>query len=315
MKEKIKVGVVLLDKKDIKRIFSDNENIGKVLLDEPMKNHTSFKIGGPADIMIIPGNEKELIEGIKICKDNNINYYIMGNGSNLLVSDKGIEGVVIKISEEFGDIVVNDTTIKAESGALLTVVSKKALKNSLTGLEFASGIPGSIGGAITMNAGAYGGEMKDIVTKVRCLNGDGNIVEYSNEEMKFRYRKSRVEEEGLIVLSVEMELEKGDYKTIEERMRELTEKRTSKQPLHLPSAGSTFKRPEGYFAGKLIDDSGLRGIRHGGAQVSEKHCGFIVNIDKATSEDVRTLIRTVQKIVKDNYGVELETELKIIGRE
>lgn len=304
-----------MDKKDIKRIFSDNKNIGKVLLDEPMKNHTSFKIGGPADIMIIPGNEKELIEGIKICKDNNINYYIMGNGSNLLVSDKGIEGVVIKISEEFGDIVVNDTTIKAESGALLTVVSKKALKNSLTGLEFASGIPGSIGGAITMNAGAYGGEMKDIVTKVRCLNGDGNIVEYSNEEMKFRYRKSRVEEEGLIVLSVEMELEKGDYKTIEERMRELTEKRTSKQPLHLPSAGSTFKRPEGYFAGKLIDDSGLRGIRHGGAQVSEKHCGFIVNIDNATSEDVRTLIRTVQKIVKDNYGVELETELKIIGRE
>lgn len=304
-----------MDKKDIKRIFSDNENIGKVLLDEPMKNHTSFKIGGPADIMIIPGNEKELIEGIKICKDNNINYYIMGNGSNLLVSDKGIEGVVIKISEEFGDIVVNDTTIKAESGALLTVVSKKALKNSLTGLEFASGIPGSIGGAITMNAGAYGGEMKDIVTKVRCLNSDGNIVEYSNEEMKFRYRKSRVEEEGLIVLSVEMELEKGDYKTIEERMRELTEKRTSKQPLHLPSAGSTFKRPEGYFAGKLIDDSGLRGIRHGGAQVSEKHCGFIVNIDNATSEDVRTLIRTVQKIVKDNYGVELETELKIIGRE
>lgn len=304
-----------MDKKDIKRIFSDNKNIGKVLLDEPMKNHTSFKIGGPADIMIIPGNEKELIEGIKICKDNNINYYIMGNGSNLLVSDKGIEGVVIKISEEFGDIVVNDTTIKAESGALLTVVSKKALKNSLTGLEFASGIPGSIGGAITMNAGAYGGEMKDIVTKVRCLNSDGNIVEYSNEEMKFRYRKSRVEEEGLIVLSVEMELEKGDYKTIEERMRELTEKRTSKQPLHLPSAGSTFKRPEGYFAGKLIDDSGLRGIRHGGAQVSEKHCGFIVNIDKATSEDVRTLIRTVQKIVKDNYGVELETELKIIGRE
>ncbi|MBW4829565.1 MAG: UDP-N-acetylmuramate dehydrogenase [Clostridiaceae bacterium] len=304
-----------MDKKDIKKIFSDNENIGKVLLDEPMKNHTSFKIGGPTDIMVIPGSEKELIEGIKICKDNNINYYIMGNGSNLLASDKGIEGVVIKISEEFGDIVVNDTFIKAESGALLTVVSKKALKNSLTGLEFASGIPGSIGGAITMNAGAYGGEMKDIVTKVRCLDSDGNVVEYSNEEMEFRYRKSRVEDEGLIVLSVEMELEKGDYKAIEEKMRELTEKRTSKQPLHLPSAGSTFKRPEGYFAGKLIDDSGLRGIRYGGAQVSEKHCGFIVNIDNATSEDVRTLIKTVQKIVKDNYGVELETELKIIGRE
>lgn len=305
----------MLDKKDIKKIFSDNENIGKVLLDEPMKNHTSFKIGGPTDIMVIPGSEKELIEGIKICKDNNINYYIMGNGSNLLASDKGIEGVVIKISEEFGDIVVNDTFIKAESGALLTVVSKKALKNSLTGLEFASGIPGSIGGAITMNAGAYGGEMKDIITKVRCLDSDGNVVEYSNEEMEFRYRKSRVEDEGLIVLSVEMELEKGDYKAIEEKMRELTEKRTSKQPLHLPSAGSTFKRPEGYFAGKLIDDSGLRGIRYGGAQVSEKHCGFIVNIDNATSEDVRTLIKTVQKIVKDNYGVELETELKIIGRE
>lgn len=304
-----------MEKKDIENIFSDNKNIGKVLLDEPMKNHTSFKIGGPADIMIIPRNEKELVEGIKICKENNINYYIMGNGSNLLVSDKGIEGVVIKISEEFGNIVVDDTTIKAESGALLTVVSKKALKNSLTGLEFASGIPGSVGGAITMNAGAYGGEMKDIVTKVRCLDSDGNIVEYSNEEMEFRYRKSRVEEEGLVVLSVEMELEKGDYKAIEEKMRELAEKRISKQPLHLPSAGSTFKRPEGYFAGKLIDDSGLRGIRYGGAQVSEKHCGFIVNINNATSNDVKTLIRTVQKIVKDNYGVELETELKIIGRE
>ncbi|WP_081915271.1 UDP-N-acetylmuramate dehydrogenase [Anaerosalibacter massiliensis] len=315
MKEKIKVGVVLLEKIDVKKIFSSNVNVGKVLLDEPMKNHTSFKIGGPVDVMIVPSNESELIEGIKICRNNNIDFYIVGNGSNLLVSDKGMEGVVIKISEEFGDITVEGDIIRAESGALLTVVSKRALKNSLTGLEFASGIPGSIGGAITMNAGAYGGEMKDIVTKVRCLNKNGDIVEYSNEEMNFRYRKSRVEEEGLIVLGIEMKLEKGDYDVIDGKMKELTEKRTSKQPLNFPSGGSTFKRPEGHFAGQLIDESGLRGIKYGDAQVSEKHCGFVINCGNATSKDVRTLIKVVQKVVKDKYNVELEPELKIIGRE
>lgn len=299
----------------MKKTFNSNKKVGKVLIDEPMKNHTSFKIGGPVDIMVIPKNEEQLIEAIKICKDNNIDYYVMGNGSNILVDDEGMSGVVIKISEEFGHVTIEDSIIKAESGALLTVVSKAASRNSYTGLEFASGIPGSIGGAITMNAGAYGGEMKDVVTKVRCLDSNGNIVEYSNEEMNFRYRKSRVEEKGLIVLTVEMKLEKGNRTAIEERMRELTDKRNSKQPLSFPSAGSTFKRPEGYYAGKLIDDSGLRGIRYGGAQVSEKHCGFIVNAENATSKDVRTLIKVVQKVVKDNYGVELEKELKIIGEE
>lgn len=302
-------------KEDLNKLFTEKFNFEKVLIDEPMKNHTSFKIGGPVDVMIMPSNEEELVEAIKICRNNEINHYVMGNGTNLLVSDKGIRGVVIKISEKFGNIEVEGSTIRAQSGALISVVSKVALKNSLKGLEFASGIPGSIGGAVTMNAGAYGGEMKDVITKVRCLDINGNVVELLKDEMNFRYRGSKVEDENLIVLEVEMELIKGDYNEIEATMKDLNERRISKQPLNLPSGGSTFKRPEGYFAGKLIDDSGLRGIRHGGAQVSEKHCGFIVNVENATCEDVKNLIRLVQKVVNDNFDIMLETEIKMIGEE
>lgn len=291
----------------------ENKNLGSVLFDEPMKKHTSFKIGGPVDVMIIPQDEDQLIEGVKICRDNNIEFFIMGNGSNLLVKDGGIRGVVIKISEGFNNIQFEGTKIDCQAGALLTAVSRRAFQQSLTGMEFANGIPGTIGGGVTMNAGAYGGEMKDIIKKVRVLDKENNIIEYTNEEMNFRYRGSRVVDEGLIILSVEIHLEEGNYDEIKETMRDLTHRRTSKQPLELPSGGSTFKRPEGNYAGKLIEDSGLKGLIKGGAQVSSKHCGFVVNIDNASCKDVLDLISIIQKTVKDKFDVELEPEIKIIG--
>lgn len=303
-----------MNKAEIQSMFKD-KSFGKILFDEPMKNHTTFKIGGPADVMIIPTSEDELISAVKFCRDNNIDFFIMGNGSNLLVKDGGIRGVVIKVHEGYNNIKVDGNIIYCEAGALLTAVSKTALRHSLKNLEFASGIPGTIGGAITMNAGAYGGEMKDVVKKVRILDKNNEIKEFSNEEMNFRYRNSRVGDEGLIVLSVELELELGEYSEIEEVIKDLTYKRTSKQPLDLPSGGSTFKRPEGYFAGKLIDDAGLRGLRHGGAAVSEKHCGFVVNVDNATCKDVLHLISVIRKVVKDKFGVKLEREIKLIGED
>lgn len=303
-----------MNKLELQTMFKDKD-FGKILFDEPMKNHTTFKIGGPADVMIIPSTEEELVKAVRFCRNNNIDFFVMGNGSNLLVRDGGIRGVVIKVYEGVNDIRVNGNVIYCEAGALLTAVSKVALKHSLKNLEFASGIPGTIGGAITMNAGAYGGEMKDVVKKVRVLDRYNEIKELSNEEMNFRYRNSRVGDEGLIVLSVELELEHGEYSEIEAIIKDLTFKRTSKQPLELPSAGSTFKRPEGFFAGKLIEDAGLRGLRHGGAAVSEKHCGFVVNIDNATCEDVTHLISVIQKVVNDKFGVKLETEIKIIGED
>lgn len=303
-----------MKKEELQEMFR-NKFVGEILFDEPMKNHTTFKIGGPADVMIIPTNEEELIASIRFSRENNIDFLIMGNGSNLLIRDGGIRGVVIKINEGLNQITVNDSKIYCEAGALLSTVSKVALKNSLKNFEFASGIPGTIGGAITMNAGAYGGEMKDVVIKVRVLDKNNEIREYTNEEMNFRYRNSRVWDEGLIVLGVELGLEAGEHFTIEEIMKDLTYKRTSKQPLELPSGGSTFKRPDGHFAGKLIEDAGLRGLRHGGAQVSEKHCGFVVNADNATCKDVLHLISVIQKVVRDNYKVELETEIKLLGED
>lgn len=310
----IVIGVVFL-LENIKNIFNDVIIKGSVLIDEPMKAHTSFKIGGPADLMVIPGNEGELLNAVNICRNNKINFYIMGNGTNLLVSDKGIRGVVIKVGDGLGEIRIENNIIKAGAGALLSTVSKVAMKNLLEGMEFASGIPGSIGGAVMMNAGAYGGEMKDIISRVKCLNEDGDIVYFNRDEMNFRYRKSRIGDENLIALEAEIELDCGDKEEIEKKMNELRDRRNLKQPLNVPSGGSTFKRPEGFFAGKLIEDSGLRGLRFGGAQVSEKHCGFIVNIDNATCEDVKKLIRIVQKVVQDNFDLILEPEIKIIGEE
>ncbi len=301
-----------MDKDRLYQLFQDKD-FGKILFNEPMKEHTSFKIGGPADVMIIPDSEGRIVEAVKFCRENNIKYFIMGNGTNLLVKDGGIRGVVIKIANGFNRIDIDGIRVVCQSGALLSTVAKRLLKESLTGFEFASGIPGTIGGAITMNAGAYGGEMKDIVLKVRALDQNNKIVELTKDDMDFRYRGSRVVDEGLVVLAAEFQLEKGEYSKIEERMKDLTHQRTSKQPLEFPSGGSTFKRPEGYYAGKLIDDAGLRGIRYGDAQVSEKHCGFIVNTGKATFHDVYMLIQTVQKIVHDKFGVLLEPEIKIIG--
>jgi UDP-N-acetylmuramate dehydrogenase len=282
---------------------------------ELMKNHTSFKIGGPADIFIIPNSIEELIYAIKIAREEKIPYFIMGNGTNLLVKDGGIRGLVIKVNGNIDKLTVEGEKIKAQAGALLSNTSKFALENSLTGMEFASGIPGTVGGAVMMNAGAYNGEIKDIVSKVTVLTKGNEIVTYTNEEMNFGYRKSRVIEEELVVLEVEFSLKRGKYEEILERMQDLNEKRTLKQPLELASAGSTFKRPEGHFAGQLIDSAGLRGLRYKDAQVSQKHCGFIVNLGNATYKDISTLIKIVQKTVKDVHGVDLELEIKVVGED
>lgn len=284
-----------------------------VKLQEPMSKHTTFRIGGPADFYLCPHSTKEVQQTVQICKEENLPYFILGNGSNLLVSDKGYRGVIIQLWKNFSDISVKDCCITAKAGALLSKVAAEALEEGLTGMEFASGIPGTIGGAVFMNAGAYGGEMKDIIKEVKVLDDQGEVRVLSNEEMKLGYRTSIVKEKGYTVLSAVLQLEKGDVSVIRETMEDLKNRRTSKQPLDMPSAGSTFKRPEGYFAGKLIMDSGLRGFSMGGAQVSEKHCGFVVNKGGATAEDVTALIREVQRRVKEKFGVELETEVRFLG--
>nr|WP_317361657.1 UDP-N-acetylmuramate dehydrogenase [uncultured Blautia sp.] len=284
-----------------------------VKLQEPMSKHTTFRIGGPADFYLCPHSTKEVQQTVQICKEENLPYFILGNGSNLLVSDKGYRGAIIQLWKNFSDISVKDCCITAKAGALLSKVAAEALEEGLTGMEFASGIPGTIGGAVFMNAGAYGGEMKDIIKEVKVLDDQGEVRVLSNEEMKLGYRTSIVKEKGYTVLSAVLQLKKGDVSVIRETMEDLKNRRTSKQPLDMPSAGSTFKRPEGYFAGKLIMDSGLRGFSVGGAQVSEKHCGFVVNKGGATAEDVTALIREVQRRVKETFGVELETEVRFLG--
>ncbi|MBI9013754.1 MAG: UDP-N-acetylmuramate dehydrogenase [Clostridiales bacterium] len=285
----------------------------RVLLNEPMSNHTSFKIGGPAAMLIEIADSSELIRLLPLLKDTNVQYFIMGNGSNLLVSDNGYKGIVIKLADYLTNVTIDKHEITAEAGILLSTLSKIIAKESLIGFEFASGIPGTVGGAIAMNAGAYDGEMKNCVKSVKVLTQNGEILDLTNEEMNFGYRTSDIKKYDYIVLETTFAFEKGDPKEISEKTKDFTERRTSKQPLTLPSAGSMFKRPVGYFAGKLIDDSGLRGVRIGDAQISEKHCGFVVNRGNATCREVQDLIRMVQKIVKDNYGVMLETEVKYLG--
>ena len=287
----------------------------KIKVDEPMKKHISFKVGGPADFLVKPNTEEELSKLIKFANKENIQFIIIGNGSNLLVRDGGIRGIVIELSDNFNNYEIEGNKIKAQSGALLAVLGRNAMKNSLTGFEFAAGIPGSLGGALAMNAGAYGGEMKHIVKSVRLMDMDGNIHELSNEEMEFDYRKSILSRERYIVLSAIIELEKGNYDEIKEKMADFTQRRVTKQPLSLPSAGSTFKRPPGYFAGKLIEDSGLRGLTLRGAQVSEKHCGFVVNLGNATAKDILDLIYVVKSTVNAKFGVILEEEVKILGED
>ena len=281
--------------------------------DEPMKNHTYFKIGGNADIFVSVKNEKEIIESINIFKENKIPFTVIGNGSNLLVSDDGIEGAVISVGKDFSDINCNGNIIEASAGALLSRIAACAFENSLSGFEFASGIPGSLGGAIVMNAGAYDGEMKDVVVSTKYIDQNGEIKQCKGDEHCFGYRKSRFVNGEIIVSSV-LELKKGNKEDISAYMRDLAERRRTKQPLEYPSAGSTFKRPKGYFAAKLIDDAGLRGHRCGGAMVSEKHCGFVVNVGDATCDDVLKVMSFVKNTVNEKFGVSLEPEVKIIGR-
>ena len=281
--------------------------------DEPLSRHTTFRIGGNADYFVKPGNADEVAAVIAVCREYSISYFILGNGSNLLVSDDGYRGMIINIMDNMDSVTVDGRIITAQAGAMLVRVSVMARDNALTGLEFASGIPGTIGGAVYMNAGAYGGEMKNVVKTVRAIDEYGRIYELDSEKMDFSYRHSIVEERKLIVLEVTLELEHGSREAIDDRMKELAEARRSKQPLEYPSAGSTFKRPEGYFAGKLIMDAGLRGYSVGGAQVAEKHCGFVINKGGATASDVVELIRDVQHDVDDKFGVTLEPEVKMLG--
>lgn len=296
------------------KIF-ENGNYGEVRFSEEMKNHTTFEIGGPCDVMIIPENKEQVLNTLKTIKEHGFSYMVIGNGSNLLVSDKGLRMAIIKLGEAFSQIKIEGEKVYAQAGAELAEVAKASIEEGLAGMEYVSGIPGNIGGAITMNAGAYGGEMKDIVGTVTCLGQDLEIRTYTNEDMHFSYRHSRVQEENLIVLEVELALEKGNQEEIDELYHSLTQRREEKQPLEYASAGSTFKRPEGYYAGKLIDDAGLRGYKHNNAMVSEKHCGFVINTGGAACDDVLYVIRHIQKEIYDKYRVKLQTEVKILGEE
>lgn len=289
--------------------------VGKdqIMIQEPMKNHTTFRIGGPADCFVRPQDAHQVERIVHICRERQIPWFILGNGSNLLVSDQGFSGVIIQIYRNMSQIRVEGERLVVQAGMLLSAAAAKAYKAGLSGLEFASGIPGTVGGAVVMNAGAYGGEMKDVVEAVTVLDQEGSILRLTREELEMGYRTSLVKKKGYIVLEAVLKLEKGDPSAISARMEELKEKRTSKQPLEYPSAGSTFKRPEGYFAGKLIMDSGLRGFRVGGAQISEKHCGFVINTGDATAEDVVGLIRRVQDTVYEKFHVKLEPEIRFLG--
>ncbi len=284
----------------------------QILCNEPMSRHITFRVGGPADILLTP-DASQLGEVLAILRSHGVPVTIIGNGSNLLVGDGGIRGAVVEIGRQMQEIIVEGEKITAGAGALLSKAAQEAYSHGLSGLEFAAGIPGSIGGAMVMNAGAYGGEMKDVVVSVKVLTEDGTVLELPNEAMDFAYRHSCIPEKKYVVLEASFQLQQKEKPLIAERMEELKNQRVSKQPLEYPSAGSTFKRPEGYFAGKLIMDAGLAGFTVGGACVSEKHCGFVVNKAQGTAKDVLSVIKHVQETVKEKYGIELETEVKMLG--
>ena len=283
-----------------------------IFMEEPMKKHTTFRVGGPADVLVQP-DETALAAILALCRQYHVSYSFIGNGSNLLVGDKGIRGVVIEMTEPMGNIEVHGTQITAQAGAMLSKIANTAASNGLGGMEFAAGIPGSVGGAVVMNAGAYGGEMKDIIEKVYVLDENGAQLELDRDALDLGYRHSCIPEKKYIVTKVVLELVPRNEAEIRSEMKELNEKRAEKQPLQYPSAGSTFKRPEGYFAGKLIMDAGLRGYQVGGAQVSEKHCGFVINKGDATAADICQLMRDVADKVQAQFGVVLEPEVKMIG--
>ena len=301
-----------MDQKIIER-FSNLLGNEKVRINEPMNRHTTFRIGGPADYFLLPSSSEEVKGILEICKEESLQYFILGNGSNLLVSDEGYRCVIIQLYRNYGGLTVEGTEIRAGAGVLLSQIAAAARNESLTGFEFAGGIPGTLGGAVVMNAGAYGGELKDVLKEAVVMDREGNIFTVPVEKLAMGYRTSLVKTAGYLVLEVVISLKKGSQEEIRDTMKDLADRRISKQPLEYPSAGSTFKRPEGYFAGKLIMDAGLRGYQVGGAQVSEKHCGFVINKGNATAADVCRLMADVQAKVQEQFGVTLEPEVKFLG--
>lgn len=295
--------------RELKDILDERQ----IKTEEPMKEHTTFRIGGPARFFLKPDTEEELKELLICCREKQLPYFLLGNGSNLLVSDKGFDGAVIQLGEGFQGIRQEGERLYIKAGTMLGRAAKYAAEAGLGGLEFASGIPGTIGGAIFMNAGAYGGEMKQVVKQVKVMKQDGSCCVLGTEDLAMGYRTSIVKEKGYIVLEVVLELFKRPIEEIQGRMEELKAARKEKQPLEFPSAGSTFKRPEGYFAGKLIMDAGLKGFKVGDAQVAEKHCGFVINRGEASAADVMELVKTVQERVEKQSGVKLELEVQTLG--
>lgn len=300
-------------REEIRQKFIDVLGNERVLFDEPMSSHTTFRIGGPAEVFAMPENYEQIGAVLKLCDQEQLPYFVLGNGSNLLVSDSGYRGVIIQMDRNMEEIRLEGNEIHACAGALLSSIAVAARNASLTGFEFAGGIPGTLGGAVVMNAGAYGGELKDVLKEAVVMDREGKIFTIPVEELEMGYRTSVIKTAGYLVLEAVIALEKGDPEKIRAAMKDLSDRRTEKQPLDCPSAGSTFKRPEGYFAGKLIMDSGLRGYRIGGAQVSEKHCGFVINAGGATAKDVRALMDHVISTVQEKYGVTLEPEVKFLG--
>jgi UDP-N-acetylmuramate dehydrogenase len=295
----------------LRSILNDNQ----ILIDEPLSKHTTFQIGGPADYLTIPDTDEQVAAVIKLCLKEEMPYYVIGNGSNLLVSDKGFRGTIVKLGSSFSRVTIDEGScrVTAQSGILLSKLAEKIANQSFTGFEFASGIPGTLGGAVTMNAGAYDGEIVQVITGAKVLDEAGNILSLNKEELNLRYRKSIIQDKNYIVLEASFQFCLGDKEEIWNKINDLNARRRDKQPLEFPSAGSTFKRPVGFYAGKLIMDSGLRGYTVGNAQVSEKHCGFVINKGGATAEEVKALISDVIQIVYNKFGVKLEPEVKLLG--
>lgn len=302
---------------DFREKLASIVGVDNIYTDEPMSAHTTFGVGGPADYLVVPRDEESLREGIKLCSREGIPFFITGRGSNLLVGDGGYRGVIFNICKTMEELSFlereDELKMKAGAGNMLTMLARKVCQMGYGGFEFATGIPGTLGGAVAMNAGAYGGEISDVIVSARLMDREGRVRSYSKEELCLGYRRSIVTEKELIVLEADFLFKKGDSGLIMEKVAELASSRKEKQPLEYPSAGSTFKRPEGYFAGKIIEDAGLKGYSKGGAQVSEKHCGFVINTGNASAKDISELIKDVQERVYERSGVMLEPEVKMIG--
>jgi len=296
-------------------VFYDILPRDRVRLNESMKEHTTFKIGGPVAVMVMPRDSSDIKAVISICKKNSLPFFVFGLGSNLLVRDKGFRGIAIKLGNNLNKVSVLGTEIHAEAGVRLSELSRRAAACGLSGLEFAEGIPGSLGGAVVMNAGAYNGEMKKVLTKATAVDCEGKIKDFYPEDMKMGYRDSIFQDSSYIVVSAVLQLKKGNKEEIQAKMRDFARRRREKQPLDLPSAGSTFKRPDGFYVGPLLEQMGLKGFKIGGAEVSKKHAGFIVNTGNATASDVLELINLIQEKAREQFGVVLQPELKIIGEE